>query len=88
MTSISSMSSLGESYNTSGHSSSCDSSVVTQAMETKTTITTKTDKDMLYRFPQFVKPFYEITLHKKPKNDYNLAIAVPLSKRAYLWLVC
>ena len=85
MSSMSSMSSLSESYNTSGHSSSCDSSVVTQAMETKTTITTKTDKDILYRFPQFIKPFYEITLHKKPKDDYNLAIAVPLSKRAYLW---
>jgi hypothetical protein len=76
--STSSLSSLSEHYNSSN-------SIISDTMETKTTITTKTNKDMLYRFPKFIKPFYEITLHKKPKNDYNLAIAVPLSKRAYLW---
>ena len=83
--SISSMSSLSEHGSFCSCFSCCSSTAISDTMETKTTITTKTDKDMLYRFPQFVKPFYEITLHKKPKDDYNLAIAVPLSKRAYLW---
>ena len=77
---MSSMSSLSEVY-----SSSSNTSVVSKDMETKTTITTKTNKDLLYRFPKFVKPFYEISLHKKPNQDYNIAVAVPLSKRAYLW---
>ena len=77
---MSSMSSLSEVY-----SSSSNTSVVSKDMETKTTITTKTNKDLLYRFPKFVKPFYEISLHKKPNQDYNVAVAVPLSKRAYLW---
>lgn len=81
--SMSSMSSLSEAYSSSSNNSSCNTSLV--GMESKTTITTTTNKDMLYRFPSFIKPFYEISLHKKPNQDYNIAIAVPLSKRAYLW---
>lgn len=53
---------------------------------TKVSISTETNKDLLYEFPTYIKPFYEIPVHKKSNfDDYDLAMAVPIGKRAYLW---
>ena len=53
---------------------------------TKVSISTETNKDLLYDFPTYIKPFYEIPVHKKSNFDeYDLAMAVPIGKRAYLW---
>ena len=53
---------------------------------TKVSISTETNKDLLYEFPTYIKPFYEIPVHKKSNFDeYYLAMAVPIGKRAYLW---
>ena len=52
----------------------------------KISISTETNKDLLYEFPTYIKPFYEIPVHKKSNfDDYDTAVAVPIGKRAYLW---
>lgn len=43
---------------------------------------------LLKNFPSFVKPSYEIVVHKKDTSiddKYPLQIAVPFGKKAYLW---
>ena len=48
--------------------------------------TTVSSRSLLHKFPSFIKPFYEIPLHKKVvKCEYDLLVAIPVGKRAYIW---
>jgi hypothetical protein len=40
---------------------------------------------LLSKFPSFAKPFYETNIHKKVDESYDIAVAVPVGKRAFLW---
>lgn len=40
---------------------------------------------MIQRFPKNIKLSYETVAHKKVSNDYNICIAVPYGRKAYLW---
>jgi len=36
-------------------------------------------------FPSYIKPSYECMVHKKVSEEYDLAIAIPYGKRAFMW---
>ena len=40
---------------------------------------------LLQRFPEFAKPSYETVVHKKVSEDYDIEVAVPFGKRAFIW---
>ena len=40
---------------------------------------------LLKKFPAFAKPSYETVAHKKVSDDYDLQVAIPYGKRAFLW---
>lgn len=42
-------------------------------------------RSLIQRFPCFAKPSYEMTTHKKVSEKYDIQIAVPFGKRAYVW---
>ena len=40
---------------------------------------------LLQRFPEFAKPSYETVVHKKVSEDYDIEVAIPFGKRAFIW---
>jgi len=42
-------------------------------------------RGLLSKFPAYAKPSYEAFIHKKAHDEYDLAVAIPSGKRAFLW---
>lgn len=42
-------------------------------------------RTLLSKFPSFVKPSYETFVHNKAEKEYDIAVAVPIGKRAFIW---
>lgn len=42
-------------------------------------------RGLLSKFPTYAKPSYEAFIHKKVHDEYDLAVAIPSGKRAFLW---
>jgi hypothetical protein len=40
---------------------------------------------LLARFPTYIKLSYETMAHKKVSTDYDMGLAIPFGKRAYIW---
>ena len=40
---------------------------------------------LLSKFPSFVKPSYETFVHNKVDDNYDIAVAIPNGKRAFIW---
>ena len=44
------------------------------------------NKEQLNRFPSFVKPCYENTLHNQTIDEvYDTVVAIPNGKRGFIW---
>lgn len=42
-------------------------------------------RELLRKFPTFAKPSYEAVIHNKVPQEYDLGVAIPYGKRAFLW---
>lgn len=42
-------------------------------------------RSLFARFPTFAKPSYETFVHKKVEKEYDICMAIPSGKRAFLW---
>ena len=40
---------------------------------------------LLSKFPSFVKPSYETFVHNRVDDNYDIAVAIPNGKRAFIW---
>lgn len=43
------------------------------------------NKQLIHKFPSFIKPTYETTTNKYEKEKYDIVVAIPYGKRAFLW---
>ena len=42
-------------------------------------------RSLFARFPHFAKPSYETFVHNKVEKEYDICLAIPSGKRAFLW---